>query len=72
MGAFRIVPLLRDAVPGDLRIASRAYEGYGCVGIGGRPEEKGVKYLGYVPHGFVVAHAGGLLLGALRPGFSPG
>jgi ARPP-2-like protein len=58
MGAFRLVPLLRDRAPGDLRIASRDYgRAPAVVGVDSRPLEPGIKYVSYVPHGFVVSYA---------------
>jgi hypothetical protein len=58
MGAVRIVPIVRDDPPGDLRIGSRTYgKSVGIVGIDARPEELGVKYITYIPHGFVVTHS---------------
>lgn len=56
MGAFRIVPLLRESAPGDLRIAKEAYDAYGVVRLDGLPDEAGLSYTSYVPHGLVVAH----------------
>ena len=66
MGAIRLVPLLRREAPGDLRIAERRYES--CVGVvrlDGRPEESGLAYMSYVPHGFVVSHTSDGTLAAL-------
>lgn len=56
MGAFRIVPLLRESAPGDLRIGKEAYDAYGVVRLDGLPEEPGLSYMSYVPHGLVIAH----------------
>ncbi len=57
-GAFRLVPLLRDNAPGDLRIAARDYgPGPAVVGVDARPLEPGIKYVSYVPHAFVVSYA---------------
>ncbi len=56
MGAFRVVPILRASAPGDLRIGIRDYSAYGLVGVDGRPHAPGIKYLSYIPHGFVIAH----------------
>lgn len=56
MGAFRIVPLLRENAPGDLRIASETYDAYGVVRLDGLPHDAGLSYASYVPHGLVVAH----------------
>ncbi|HEU4408987.1 MAG TPA: hypothetical protein VFS43_27250 [Polyangiaceae bacterium] len=56
MGAFRLVPLLREGAPGDLRIAPRHYgRAPAVVGVDSRPLEPGIKYVSYVPHGLVVA-----------------
>jgi hypothetical protein len=66
MGAIRLVPLLRRGAPGDLRIAERRYEsGGGVVRLDGRPEESGLAYMSYVPHGFVVSHTSDGTLAAL-------
>lgn len=52
MGAIRLVPLLRDDAPGDLRIAMRDYgPSLGIVSVAPR-----ISYLSYVPHGLVVSH----------------
>ncbi len=56
MGAFRVVPLLRASAPGDLRIGIRDYSAYGLVGVDARAHAPGIKYLSYIPHGFVIAH----------------
>jgi hypothetical protein len=56
MGAFRIVPLLRESAPGDLRIGKEAYDAYGVVRLDGVAEEPGLSYMSYVPHGLVIAH----------------
>lgn len=57
MGAIRLVPVLRDDCPGDLRIGARKYgPSLGYVGLDSRPEEAGTKYLSYIPHGLVVAY----------------
>ncbi len=69
MGALRIVPLLRDVPPAaasapapaspsrDIRIALRAYDAYGVVSVDDAgPFDSGVKYIGFVPHGFVVSY----------------
>jgi hypothetical protein len=55
MGAFRLVPLIRDAAPGDLRIATRHYGAIGVVGLDSGATEPGLKYVSYVPHGFVIS-----------------
>jgi hypothetical protein len=57
MGAFRLVPLLREHAPGDLRIAQRAYaRAPAVVALDSAPGEAGLKYVSYVPHGFVVSY----------------
>ncbi|HEU4535191.1 MAG TPA: hypothetical protein VFS00_13780, partial [Polyangiaceae bacterium] len=57
MGAFRLVPLLRERAPGDLRIAPRAYgRAPAVVSLDGAPHEAGLKYVSYVPHGLVVSY----------------
>ncbi len=56
MGAFRIVPLLREGAPGDLRIGKEAYDAYGVVRLDGLQEQPGLSYMSYVPHGLVIAH----------------
>ncbi len=54
-GSIRLVPVLRDEAPGDLRITRRAYPGdLGVVAIEGEPMAPGLKYLSYIPHGLVV------------------
>ena len=66
MGAIRLVPLVRRGAPGDLRIAERRYgTGVGIVRLDGRPEESGLAYMSYVPHGFVVSHTSDGTLAAL-------
>jgi hypothetical protein len=66
MGAIRLVPLLRRGAPGDLRIAEQRYEtGVGVVRLAGRPEESGLAYMSYVPHGLVVSHTSDGTLAAL-------
>ncbi|MBS2011420.1 MAG: hypothetical protein JST00_00800 [Deltaproteobacteria bacterium] len=52
MGALRLVPVLRDEAPGDLRIGMRDYG----PSIGVVVVEPRIAYLSYVPHGFVVSH----------------
>lgn len=57
LGAVRLVPLLRDVAPGDLRIGSRSYgASLGIVRLDGRLDDPGLAYMSYVPHGFVVSH----------------
>ncbi len=49
LGAIRLVPVLRDNAPGDLRLAKRAYsEDEMVVDLGGRSS-----YASYVPHAIV-------------------
>ncbi|MCB9764492.1 MAG: hypothetical protein H6739_32255 [Alphaproteobacteria bacterium] len=54
-GAVRLVPLLREDVAGDLRLAKRVYPG-GVLGavVEGRPDEPGLRYYAWVPHGLVL------------------
>lgn len=55
-GAVRIVPLLRERAPGDLRLALRAYgEDVTLVKIRGGLEEPGLFYGSFVPHAMVVS-----------------
>jgi hypothetical protein len=56
MGAFRIVPVLRDGAPGDLRIDKQAYGSYGVVRLDGEARSPGLAYHSYIPHGFIVSH----------------
>lgn len=56
MGAFRLVPVLRDSAPGDLRIAKTTYDAYGAVRLEGTPGSSGLHYMSYIPHGLVVSH----------------
>ena len=54
-GNIRLVPVLRDAPPGDLRLSQRKYaEHLGVVSVEGALMEPGLKYLSYIPHGLVV------------------
>lgn len=58
LGAFRLVPVLRERAPGDLRIASRRHDSFGVVRLGGRPgSDDGLHYTAYVPHGLIVTHS---------------
>ncbi len=66
MGAVRLVPILRDDPPGDLRIGLRSYgESLGIVGVDTRPLERGTHYVSYVPHAFVVSYTDGETSAAL-------
>jgi hypothetical protein len=56
MGAFRIVPVLREGAPGDLRIAKTTYDAYGVVRLDGEVGSAGLHYMSYIPHGLVVSH----------------
>jgi hypothetical protein len=52
MGAIRLVPILRDDAPGDLRIARQGYgQSIGIASVAPR-----VRYASYIPHGLVVSH----------------
>jgi hypothetical protein len=58
-GNFRLVPVLRDTVRGDLRLAGRKYkDDLTVVSLGGELMEPGLKYLSYIPHGLVMSWAG--------------
>lgn len=55
-GGIRIVPLLRQEIREDLRLAKRSYaEDLMVVSLDGELLAPGVKYLSYVPHGLVVS-----------------
>jgi hypothetical protein len=60
MGSIRIVPLLRPSSPGrvdDLRIGLREYDSYGIVAVDdASPHDPGIKYVSFIPHGFVVSY----------------
>ncbi len=57
MGSIRMVPLLRDGAPGDLRIDRRAYgNALGIVSLDGKPDDPNLVYFGYVPQGFVMSY----------------
>jgi hypothetical protein len=69
MGAVRIVPLVRERFltasgpsgpnePRDLRIAARDYgDSLAVVEVGGgTPAGPGLKYVSFVPHGFIVSY----------------
>lgn len=57
MGAVRLVPILRDDAPGDLRIGLRSYgPSIGIVGVDTQPLGRGTQYLSYIPHGLVVSY----------------
>jgi len=55
-GKVRLVPLIRDAVRGDLRIGLRGYDAPDAVvDLGGRPDApNATTYTSYVPHGLVI------------------
>ncbi|RKH67698.1 ARPP-2 domain-containing protein [Corallococcus llansteffanensis] len=54
-GSIRLVPVLRDDIPGDLRITRRSYdEDVSVVSLQGGLMETGLHYTSYVPHGLVV------------------
>ncbi|MBN8233199.1 hypothetical protein JYK02_37365 [Corallococcus macrosporus] len=54
-GSIRLVPVLRDDIPGDLRITRRSYdEDVSVVSLQGGLMEPGLHYASYVPHGLVV------------------
>lgn len=54
-GGIRIVPVLRDTVRGDLRLARRTYdEPVSVVTLKGGLKEPGLKYCAYVPHAMVM------------------
>ncbi len=55
-GNFRLVPVLRDRVKGDLRFARRTYpDDLSVVSLRGEPMEAGLKYVSYIPHGLVMS-----------------
>ncbi|PHS08937.1 MAG: hypothetical protein COA78_12340 [Blastopirellula sp.] len=54
-GSVRLVPLIRDNAPGDLRIAPRKYsEDQMIVSLERGLVDKGLKYSSYVPHGLIM------------------
>lgn len=54
-GSIRLVPVLRDQVPGDLRFTRRKYgDNAAVVTLEGELMAPGVKYVSYVPHGLVM------------------
>ncbi|MDC0712638.1 hypothetical protein POL68_29510 [Stigmatella sp. ncwal1] len=54
-GSIRLVPVLRDNVPGDLRFTRRKYDDdLTVVTREGELMEPGIKYVSYVPHGLVM------------------
>ena len=54
-GSLRLIPLLRDTIRDDLRLAAERYaEGRTVVQLGGRPQRPQGHYVGYVPHGLIV------------------
>lgn len=55
-GGVRLVPILRQEVRGDLRLAQRRYqEDAMVVSLDGELMGAGIKYVSYVPHGLVVS-----------------
>ncbi|HEX8698982.1 MAG TPA: hypothetical protein VF815_09110 [Myxococcaceae bacterium] len=55
-GNFRLVPVLRDTVRGDLRMGLRKYQDHvSVVSLGGEPMAPGLKYASYIPHGLVMS-----------------
>lgn len=65
-GAIRLVPLLRQHVRPDLRLALQRYrQPLAVVAIDGQPDgegaqgaiREGLKYIGYIPHGLVVSYS---------------
>ena len=55
-GAIRLVPLVRPAVQGDLRLALRSYdEDFTIARLDGRPGGPGHGYVSFVPHALVVS-----------------
>ncbi|WP_224371065.1 ARPP-2 domain-containing protein [Hyalangium versicolor] len=55
-GNFRLVPVLRDTVRGDLRLSARKYgDDLAVVSLGGEPMAPGLKYAAYIPHGLVMS-----------------
>lgn len=71
LGAIRLVPIVRERVSEDLRLAMRRYDSYGVVSVDRhRPEEVGIKYVSFVPHGFVVSYTDdGSVVAALGASF---
>jgi hypothetical protein len=75
MGTIRLVPILRDDPPGDLRVHARGYpSAVGVVGLDAQPEASKHVYVSYIPHGFVFSYtdnrteaAQGASLGSERP-----
>ncbi len=54
-GGIRMVPVLRDTVRGDLRLARRTYDDVlSVVTLKGGLKEPGLKYCAYVPHALVM------------------
>jgi hypothetical protein len=55
-GNFRLVPVLRDMVRGDLRFTPRKYQDdLTVVSLSGELMEPGIKYFSYIPHGLVMS-----------------
>jgi hypothetical protein len=56
LGAIRIVPLIRDVVQDDIRIAKRVHRSIDIVAVdGAKPDETGIKYVAFVPHAYVIS-----------------
>ncbi|MEL6186738.1 MAG: hypothetical protein AAFU79_19120, partial [Myxococcota bacterium] len=54
-GAFRLVPVLRADVPGDLRMGLRRYgRADAVVSLEGELGAPGLEYMSYIPHGLVL------------------
>ncbi|MEL6760317.1 MAG: hypothetical protein AAFP04_07910, partial [Myxococcota bacterium] len=54
-GSIRLVPVVRAAPPGDLRMDARSYQDdVTIVSLQGELMDEGLKYTSYVPHGLVV------------------
>ncbi|MCB9569610.1 MAG: hypothetical protein H6710_20745 [Myxococcales bacterium] len=72
-GAIRLIPLIRDHVPGDIRITTRAYDAATTlVGLEGDADAPTTAYYGYIPHGIVVEwERGGQPVAALGTTLGP-
>ncbi len=58
-GNFRLVPILRDTVRGDLRFTRRVYQDdLSIVSLNGGLMDSGLKYVSYIPHGLVMTWGG--------------
>src|SRR3569833_3743687 len=56
LGAIRLVPLLRDQVRDDLRLALRSYQNpLAMVKLEGPLSEPGIVYGSYIPHALVAS-----------------